>query len=66
MAHQPAMRPSDAVAIAGKPFMDERLAEARQPVGPGTVRVGVNSYPYWATCCVPRLFQGLFPSLYIL
>ena len=46
--------------------MDERLAEARQPVGPGTGRVGMNSYPYWATCCVPRLFQGLFPSLYIL
>jgi len=42
MAHQPAMRPSDAVAIAGKPFMDQRLAEARQPVGPGTGRVGVN------------------------
>jgi len=41
MAHQPAMRPSDAVAIAGKPCMDERLAEARQPVGPGTDRVAV-------------------------
>ena len=46
MAHQPAMRPSDVVAIAGKPFMDERLAEARQPVCPGTGRVGVNTYPY--------------------
>jgi len=46
IAHQPAMRPSDAVAIAGKPFMDERLAEARQPVYPGTGRVGVNTYPY--------------------
>ena len=43
MAHQPAMRPSDAVAIAGKPCMDERLAEARQPVGPGTERIGINS-----------------------
>jgi len=39
-------QPSDAVAIAGKPCMDERLAEARQPVCPGTGRVGVNTYPY--------------------
>jgi len=43
MSHQPAMRPNDAVVIAGKPFMDERLAETRQPVGPGTERVGMNS-----------------------
>ena len=37
---------SDAVAIAGRPRMDERLVEACQPVGPGTERVGVNTYPY--------------------
>ena len=40
------MRPSDAVAVAGRPRMDERSAEARQPVGPGTERVGVNTNPY--------------------
>ena len=34
----------DAVAVAGKPSRDERLAH--QPVGPGTERVGVNTYPY--------------------
>jgi len=67
VAYQPAMRPSDVVAIAGKPFMDERLAETRQPVCPWTGRVGVNTYPYWATYCVPCWrADGLFTSLYIL
>ena len=35
VAHQPAMLPSDAVAIAGKPFMDEPVggnSSARVPV----------------------------------
>jgi len=37
----------DAVAVAGKPSRDERLVVvAHQPVGPGTERVGVNTYPY--------------------
>jgi len=34
-AHQPAMRRSDAGVIAGKPSIDERLAETCQPVGHG-------------------------------
>ena len=43
MAHQPAMRPSDAVAIAGKPFMDEPVggnSSARVPVN----LVGVGEF----------------------
>jgi len=36
-----------------KPSRDERLVEARQLVGPGTERIGVNTYPYLATYCVP-------------
>ena len=47
----PTRRPSDAVAITGKPFLDEWLAETRQPVGPWTGRMEVNSCPYLATYC---------------
>jgi len=42
VARQPAMRPSDAVAIAGRPRRDERLASAHQPVRPGTECVERN------------------------
>ena len=46
MAHQPAIRPSDAVAIAGKPFMDEPVggnSSTRVPVD--LAGIVVNSYP---------------------
>jgi len=53
MAHQPAMRSVQRggqamrlLSLAGKPFLDEWLAETRQPVGPWTGRVEVNSCPY--------------------
>ena len=65
VAHQLAIRPSDAVAIAGKPFMDEPVggnSSARVPVDLAVVVV--NSYPIKQTIMFRA--DGLFPSLYIL
>jgi len=59
-----ARRPSDVVAIAGKPFLDEWLAETRQPVGPWTGWMVVNSCPYLATYCESALMTYSVPFIY--
>ena len=55
-------RPSDAVAIAGKSFLDEWLAETHQPVGWASGSEFLSLLGY--VLCVRA--DGLFPSLYIL